>query len=133
MKFVDDEQVRTREYVDTWGEGTWSCEQVNFTERKVLEDLGYRLLGLWEEERLLEALCDMERAGEQARSAPYSSSEEDWENEMNCKEFGEEKGFSTGKAVPGLGAQLTPAETPMPENVRGTKDVDAETRMAFGQ
>ena len=40
--------------------------------------------------------------------------------------------MSDGKAVPGIdGKQLTPTETPMGENVRGTRDVSGETKTAF--
>ena len=51
----------------------------------------------------------------------------DWETET-C--FGSFEGRN-GKAVAVVGEQLTPVETPGVENVRGTRDVKPETRIAF--
>jgi hypothetical protein len=38
----------------------------------------------------------------------------------------------SGKAVWSAERQLTPAETPMSENIRGRVDIAPETRLAFG-
>ncbi|KAL5316865.1 hypothetical protein ACEPPN_015917 [Leptodophora sp. 'Broadleaf-Isolate-01'] len=134
VKFLDDEQQRTIEYATEWGKEIWTCPQINFTQRSLLENLGYRLLPLWEESIILEALEDMERAGQQYTPKIYSDSE-DWDDADTC--FGSfDLGLGgavpgKGKAVMGLANQITPVETPGVENVRGTKDVDGETRSAF--
>lgn len=54
----------------------------------------------------------------------------DWDSETCFGSF-EGKTMSNGKAVIGVGEQLTPVESPMVENVRGTMDVSPETREAF--
>jgi len=112
VKFLDDTQQPTREYASEWGKNLWTCEQVNFTQRALLENLGYRLLPLWDERLIIEALEDMERAGKQ-----FSCTFGDyWEAATKRARVG--SGMSTGKAMKGIdGMQLTPVETPMEENV----------------
>ncbi|KAE8447759.1 hypothetical protein EG329_010153 [Mollisiaceae sp. DMI_Dod_QoI] len=132
VKFLDDHQQRTKEYATDWGRGLWSCQQINFTQRCLLENLGYRLLPLWEENIILGALEDMERASRQYEPEIYNE-DENWETET----FGSFRGPAldtqriTGKAIMGLGNQLTPVETPTAENIKGTRDVSNETRTAF--
>jgi hypothetical protein len=133
VKFLDDAQQTTKEYAEEWGKGLWTCEQINFTQRSLLENLGYRLLPLWEDSIILEALEDMERAGRQ-NTPEISDVDEDWDTATCFGSFGgtgHERKMSDGKAVLGLGEQLTPAETPMIENIKGSRDVSAETRNAF--
>jgi hypothetical protein len=131
VKFLDDVQQVTREYASDWGRNLWSCDQINFTQRCILENLGYRLLPLWEESIILEALEDMERAARQP-SAEIGS-DEDWDTDTCFGSFGgaPEKRMSDGKAVVGFGEQLTPVETPMVENIPGTRDLPFETKIAF--
>ncbi|KAI9054903.1 hypothetical protein LZ554_002047 [Drepanopeziza brunnea f. sp. 'monogermtubi'] len=69
VKFLDDEQQRTKEYASLWGSNAWTCDQVNYTQRVILENLGYRLLPLWEQGIIAEAVRDMERAGRQYRES----------------------------------------------------------------
>ena len=72
----------------------------------------------------------MERAGRQS-SPLILNEDEDWETDTcfgSCEAL---NGMSDGKAVLGVGEQLTPAETPLLENVRGTKDVSVQTKEAF--
>ncbi|KAL2061947.1 hypothetical protein VTL71DRAFT_7325 [Oculimacula yallundae] len=134
VKFLDDEQQRTVEYAVEWGRGIWTCPQVNYTQRSLLGNLGYRLLPLWDENIILEALEDMERAGQQYTPEIYSDGE-NWDDADTC--FGSfdtgvgKLGAGKGKAVLGLGHLITPVETPRVENVRGTRDVDGETKNAF--
>jgi hypothetical protein len=133
VKFLDDAQQTTKEYAEEWGKGLWTYEQINFTQRSLLENLGYRLLPLWEDSIILEALEDMERAGRQNNSE-ITDVDEDWDTATCFGSFGgtgNERKMSDGKAILGLGEQLTPAETPMIENIKGTRDVSAETRNAF--
>jgi len=133
VKFVDDAQQTTTEYAKEWGKGLWICNQINFTQRCILENLGYRLLPLWEHSIILEALEDMDRAGQQHCPVIYDA-DEDWDAATCFGSFGAPANgaqMSNGKAVLGLCEQLTPAETPMVENIKGTQNVSAETRSAF--
>jgi hypothetical protein len=131
-KFIDDTQQTTKEYATDWGHGLWSCVQINFTQRCLLENLGYRLLPLWEQSIILEALVDMERAGRQfSPRILLNEDEEYWETDTCFGSCGALNGMSDGRAVIGVAEQLTPAETPMVENVNGTRDVPVETREAF--
>jgi hypothetical protein len=47
-EFLDDARQTTKEYAEEWGEGLWTCDQINFIQRYLLENLGYSLLPLWE-------------------------------------------------------------------------------------
>jgi hypothetical protein len=133
VKFLDDAQQATREYGEEWGKGLWTCKQINFTQWCILENLGYRLLPLWEHSIILEALGDMERAGQQHNPEIYGA-DEDWDAATFFGSFGglgHERNMRDGKTILGLCEQLTPAETPMVENIKGTQDVSLETRNAF--
>lgn len=127
VKFLDDHQQSTKEYAEQWGRGIWSCQQVNFTQRCLLENLGYRLLPLWEEDVILEALEAMERAGSQYEPEIYDSEDEAEDEKWDFQPTL----MMHGKAMLGLGNQITPVETPRPENIKGTRDVTVETRTAF--
>ena len=83
----------------------WSCTQVNFTQRCLLENIGYSLLPLCQEGIIRDAMRDMERAGRRSDVVRYDSSQ-DSRREANS---GAE---SKGGAIAGIGEQLTPAETP---------------------
>jgi hypothetical protein len=133
VKFLDDAQQTTTEYAEEWGKGLWTCNQINFTQWCILENLGYRILPLWEHSIILEALEDMERAGRQRCPAIYDT-DEDWDAATCFGSFGvpcHEAKMSDGKAVLRLCEQLTPAETPLMENIKGTKGLSLETRSAF--
>ncbi|KAF4636578.1 hypothetical protein G7Y89_g1505 [Cudoniella acicularis] len=135
VKFLDDGYQATKECASDWGKGLWSCSQINFTQRCILENLGYRLLPLWEESIIIEALEDMKRAGRQ--NSPELRSDDDWDTDtcfgsFGCGVDGRGQAMSDGRAVLGIGEQVTPAETPA-ENIRGTKDLALETKNAFQQ
>jgi len=66
-----------------------------------MDNLGGRLLPLWDEDMVLGALQDMERAGRMALKL------RDVENDVEC-----EKSMSDGKAVLGTHNQLTPGDSP---------------------
>lgn len=66
MKYVDDTLIATSDYATEWGRGMWTCQQINFTEWALFEDLKYRLLDLWDERVINECLVDMERAGNES-------------------------------------------------------------------
>jgi hypothetical protein len=149
VKFIDDAQESTNTYAMDWGSGRWAFSQINYTQRLILENLSYRLLPLWNENFIAGAMEDMERARRQSDRAAerklkinenlelniYPAEpriwDSDWDAEACCGGY-EGRGMGTGgKAVVGLGEQLTPVQTPMEENVRGNRDVGPETRTAF--
>ena len=101
VKFFDDPHAPTAHYVAAWGGGVWSCEQLNATERCVMENLGWRILPLCDEDLLADAMVDMQLAARAPRGegAAYPSPEDE----------SEEMG---GRAVLGPGMSITPAETP---------------------
>lgn len=72
----------------------------------------------------------MERAGRQS-ALEMMDRNLDNDGEIWLENPGTMEGMTNGKAVVGVGDQLTPTETPMVENTRGTKDVTLETRHAF--
>jgi hypothetical protein len=124
VKFLDDQQLTTRLYSEDWGAGMWTCDQINATQRSIMENLGYRLLPLWSEETIGEALEEIERAGRYASRFAGKITPQKPELDM--------KAVISGKAIWSAEKQITPAETPMAENMRGTLDVAPETRSAFG-
>lgn len=108
VKFLEDCQTPTTHYASCWGHDLWTCEQINVTEWCIMESLGYRILPLWDPELIGDALGDMRRAAKQAALHGESP---------RGKDDPHKRSMSSGKAVPGLGLQLTPAETPnRPEN-----------------
>lgn len=66
-KFTEDSQEPTRWYASAWGAGVWTCEQINVTERCIMENLGYRIMPLTAPDVLEDALSDMARAAKSAR------------------------------------------------------------------
>jgi hypothetical protein len=119
----------------------WSSEQINFSQRCVLEALEWRLLGLWRREVIEGAVRDMDRCQFEAlRSASeqkyekmmYPPEPRIWDADWDEVNLGREsKELGDGKAVMGARLQITPIETPLAENMRGTRDLLPETRRAF--
>jgi hypothetical protein len=101
-QFLDDLSSSTRTLTAAWGAGTWSCAQVNFTLRCLLENIGYGLLPLCEDSIIRDALRDMERAARRSDVVLYDGS-----RASDAVERAERK-CEVGKG-PG---ELTPAETP---------------------
>lgn len=102
VKFLNDPHTPAAHYVAAWGGAVWSCEQLNATERCVMENLGWRILPLCDEDLLADAMVDMQLAARAPRGegAPYPSPEDESEEEVG------------GRAVLGPGMSVTPAETP---------------------
>ncbi len=71
VKFHRGPPEPTLYYARAWGRSIWSCEQLNFTERCVMENLNYRIMHLMDRDILDVAIADMVRAG---RTRPSSSS-----------------------------------------------------------
>ena len=131
FKFLEDTCYEpTGYYSYAWGAEMWSDEQINVTERCIMESLEYRILPLWDRDLIRDAAADMERAGRQAtlplrQSLPRAGNSDE----------PHKRSMSSGKAVYGLGLQLTPVETPKKENVLLTDFthdlVGDEVRAAF--
>lgn len=64
-KFTDDLQEASHVYCNSWGRGSWSTEQLNTTERCIMERLGYRIMPLCDERLLTDAMVDMQLAARQ--------------------------------------------------------------------
>lgn len=64
-KFTEDFQESAQHYCQVWGRGMWSNEQLNATERCIMEKLGYRIMPLCDDACLTDAMVDMQLAGRQ--------------------------------------------------------------------
>jgi hypothetical protein len=135
--FVDDISETTATYKETWGQGLWSCDQINHAQQAILENIEYRIMPLWTEVRITEALRCMKLAGEQHEPVVYDDEKARDEQHKMVEKFSfrlniaTDRPMSSGKAVKGLAQQLTPAETPKVEDAKGTSEVSSETRAAF--
>jgi hypothetical protein len=67
-KFMQDPQESTNYYVWCWGRDSWSSEQLNATERCIMESLNYRIMPLCEEACITDAMVDMQLAGREVDS-----------------------------------------------------------------
>lgn len=73
-KFIQDPQQPPQLYRLAWGRGLWSNEQLNATERCIMESLDYRILPLCDEDCLTDAMVDMQLAAELEGSGSGSGS-----------------------------------------------------------
>lgn len=113
VKFLDDNQERTSFYRTAWGNDMWTCEQINVTERCVMENLGYRILPLWDPGLIADAIHDMEKAGRQFLLPPpvHPGSAA-----AAAAAAAHTRSISTGgKAFFERGMLLTPVDTPISE------------------
>ncbi|KAM3500768.1 hypothetical protein MY10362_006129 [Beauveria mimosiformis] len=63
-KFTEDSEQTAQTYCSAWGLGLWSSEQLNATERSVMENLNYRIMPLCDVDCLADAMVDMQLAGQ---------------------------------------------------------------------
>lgn len=128
VKFVEDPQQVTEYYCSVWGRGTWSHEQLNVTERCIMNSLDYRIMPLCDEDCLADAMVDMQLAGRQASwesrelSPPDSlgSSDSLEESEGNfVLGHGRSRTMTTSGRAVGLGLLLTPMDSPCLAAPRG--------------
>ncbi|KAK0620348.1 hypothetical protein B0T14DRAFT_430860 [Immersiella caudata] len=108
VKFLEDRHAATGYYRLAWGDDMWTSEQLNVTERCIMESLGYRILPLCDPRLIADAMDDMDRAGRQALPPLHNSDQVPGLTHARSVSSG-------GKAVFGLGMQLTPVETPVSE------------------
>ncbi|KAK1759342.1 hypothetical protein QBC47DRAFT_103690 [Echria macrotheca] len=116
QKFIEDFNEPTSYFRRRWGSDVWTSEQINVTERCIMECLDYHLLPLWNPRLIADALDDMDRAGRQALlpsppcrafAAPGGSA-----HARSISTPG--GGCGGGQAIFGLGMQLTPVESQSP-------------------
>ncbi|KAI0017497.1 hypothetical protein F4780DRAFT_588792 [Xylariomycetidae sp. FL0641] len=130
-KFVEDMQETTTQWFATnWGGDVWTSEQINYTERAIMENLQYRIMPLWDPVLIKEARHDIEMARrEVVEEINNATANAGAENKKQQHHF---KSMSSGHAAVGLGLQLTPAQTPNgPLTSPGGQKLGAETREAF--
>ncbi|KAH7145833.1 hypothetical protein B0J13DRAFT_328669 [Dactylonectria estremocensis] len=122
VKFTEDPQDSSHYYCKAWGRGMWSSQQLNMTERCIMENLNYRIMPLCDEDCLTDAMVDMQLAAQQPSSFrdyshhDASSSDEDdaTANYVPSHSRSKTMGGPGGKAPIGLGLglTLTPVDTP---------------------
>ncbi|KAL1840698.1 hypothetical protein VTJ49DRAFT_193 [Mycothermus thermophilus] len=110
FKFLVDCQEPTRYYRTAWGKDMWTSDQINVTERCIMENLGYRILPLWDPVLIADARRDMERAARQATVSSASASH------PRNGEAHKRAVSSANEALSRRALPLTPAETPVLEN-----------------
>ncbi|KAH6659866.1 hypothetical protein BKA67DRAFT_31377 [Truncatella angustata] len=129
-KFTEDAHDPTQYFCSEWGRDIWSCEQINATERCVMEVLDYRIMPLTADEYIKEARHDIEYTRRELLDETSDAA-------FEAKEHGiyDTRPMSSGEAVTGLGLQLTPAETPVSElscPFGQNRLLARETKEAFG-
>ncbi|KAM0563699.1 hypothetical protein ACHAPJ_001426 [Fusarium lateritium] len=124
VKFTEDPQEASHYYCKVWGRGMWSHQQLNVTERCIMENLNYRIMPLYEDECLTDAMVDMQLAAQQPdwelnEYMPMDSNSSDDEsddiNHHYVPSHSRSKTLGSGMAVLGLGLCLTPVDTPTAE------------------
>ncbi|KAM3509405.1 hypothetical protein MY11210_006328 [Beauveria gryllotalpidicola] len=63
-KFTEDSEQTAQAYCNAWGRGLWSSEQLNATERSIMENLDYRIMPLCDADCLADAMVDMQLAAQ---------------------------------------------------------------------
>ncbi|KAL3955515.1 hypothetical protein ACCO45_011078 [Purpureocillium lilacinum] len=116
VKFTEDPQQPTYFYCFEWGNGLWSPDQLNTTERCIMEFLHYRIMPLCDEDCLADAMVDMQLAGQQ-RDSEFGSLQHQRPRAVSpTARFGpshsRSKTMVPSTPTLGLGLSLTPAETP---------------------
>ncbi|KAJ4270468.1 hypothetical protein NW762_002150 [Fusarium torreyae] len=126
VKFTEDPQEASQYYCKVWGRGMWSHQQLNVTERCIMENLNYRIMPLYEDDCLTDAMVDMQLAAQQPdwelnEYMPMDSNSSDDEsdniniNHHYVPTHSRSKTLGSGMAVLGLGLSLTPIDTPTAE------------------
>ncbi len=122
VKFLEDCQEPTQYYRSAWGKNMWTCHQINVTERCIMENLGYRILPLWDPVLIADALKDMQRAARQTALPPQPRN-----GELH------KRSVSSAETISSHSLPLTPAGTPVLENGPATMCPPRENvRVAFG-
>lgn len=126
-KYLDDNEMPTRRFARDVGAGLWSCQQINTTERLILDCIGWNIMDLSDDWLLAEARDDMERAGVNARRNQSKTTpkkkptlhrkgasidlKDDYQMQQADSGFGVQEG-GNGRSVQFMG-QWTPVESPI--------------------
>jgi hypothetical protein len=125
-KFVEDMQEPTQYFASEWGRSQWTCEQINYTERCMMECLEYRILPLWNIKYIKQARHDIEMARrELLANAPQGGHGQTTNAAKHLKSM------SHGQAMVGLQYPYTPADTPK-SDTGSPVNLDQHAREAFG-
>lgn len=119
FKFLEDCHERTQYFAHHWGQDVWTCEQIHVTEMRIMESLDWRILPLWDQELIGDALADMQKAGRQAKRAATGSGNSGDVDKLRFFTSPMTIPMSPGQAVVGIGLQLTPVDTPTEEKSPG--------------
>ncbi|KAB5572452.1 hypothetical protein GE09DRAFT_671337 [Coniochaeta sp. 2T2.1] len=113
VKFLEDWQQPTHHYAGNWGHHLWTCEQINVTERCIMESLGYRIMPLWDPALIRDALADMERAGTPANldRQRFGSTISRFGSTISMRQQPPVP-VAVRKTLAGRGSQVTPEDTP---------------------
>jgi len=116
VKFLVDCQEPTHYYGAAWGKNLWTCEQINLTERCIMENLGYRILPLWDAALIADAVGDMQRAARHA--AALLPTQHQQHHHPRNGEAPHKRSVSSAVVLsgPSPSLPLTPAETPSSES-----------------
>ena len=122
VKFLVDCHEPTHYYRTAWGKDLWTSDQINMTERCIMENLGYRILPLWDAALIADAVGDMQRAARHAAALPP--------NPRNGEVH--KRSVSSAVALSGPTLPLTPADTPVSENGPTPRPLRKAVDAAFG-
>ena len=125
VKFLVDCHEPTHYYRTAWGRDLWTSEQINLTERCVMENLGYRILPLWDAALIADAVRDMQRAARQAAVLATPSL-------LPRNGDAHKRSVSSAVALSGPALPLTPADTPLSEDGPAPRPYRAAVEAAFG-
>lgn len=132
-KFIEDLHEPTSWYANEWGRDMWTCEQINVTERCIMEALEYRIIPLLDDQYIKQARHDIELARRELLDETSELSMEAREYEL----YNSARPVISGQAVIGLGLSLTPADTPKSEvrtpGSQTAEGLDLATREAFSK
>ncbi|KAG5981166.1 hypothetical protein E4U55_003226 [Claviceps digitariae] len=122
-KFTVDTPQQTQYYCDAWGRGKWSHDQLNVSERCIMESLDYRIMPLCDEDCLADAMVDMQLAGQQFHcdmrelTPPESVASNDYETNF-VMGHSRSKTMAPSSTGSGLGLSLTPMDSSCAESSR---------------
>ncbi|KAL2267607.1 hypothetical protein VTJ83DRAFT_4884 [Remersonia thermophila] len=115
FKFLVDCQEPTRYYRTAWGKDMWTSDQINVTERCIMENLGYRILPLWDPVLIADARGDMERAARHATVSLASASASASASHPRNGDVHKRAVSSATESLSRHALPLSPAETPVLE------------------
>lgn len=125
VKFTEDPQEPSQYYCRAWGRDMWSHQQLNVTERCIMEHLNYRIMPLCHDDCLTDAMVDMQLAAQQPGwdASEYATSSD--EDDVGCSNYvpshtRSKTTLCSGKATLGLGLTLTPVDTPAADASQAT-------------